>query len=118
MRADRNLSRRSFLTASTTLAAATIVPRHVLGGPGRVPPSEQLNVAVIGTGGQGITNIMNLHQHRDVKISAICDPARFWDNTEIGDEPVRPPAQLYRFLETFRQGAPTPRVNPTGARDG
>lgn len=83
MRADRNLSRRKFLTASTTLAAATIVPRHVLGGPGRVPPSEQLNVAVIGTGGQGITNIMNLHQHKDVKISAICDPAQFWDNTEI-----------------------------------
>lgn len=43
---------------------------------------------------------------------------QFWDNTEIGEEPVKPPAQLYRFLETFRQGDPTPRVNPTGARDG
>lgn len=39
----------------------------------------------------------------------------FWDNTEIGDEPVRPPAQLYRFLETFRRGQEAPRVNPTGA---
>ena len=30
-------------------------------------------------------------------------------DTEIGEEPVRPPAQLYRFLETFRRGADTPR---------
>jgi hypothetical protein len=43
---------------------------------------------------------------------------QFWDSTEVGDEPVKAPAQLYRFLETFRQGEPTPRVNPTGARDG
>lgn len=42
--------------------------------------------------------------------------AEFWENTEIGEEPVRPPAQLHRFLETFRRGAPTPRVNPTGSR--
>lgn len=42
---------------------------------------------------------------------------QFWDNTEIGEQPVKAPAQLYRFLETFRQGESTPRVNPTGARD-
>lgn len=41
--------------------------------------------------------------------------AEFWDNTEIGDEPVKPPAQLYRFLETFRQGMGTPRVDPRGS---
>ena len=42
--------------------------------------------------------------------------AEFWANTDIGEEPVRPPAELYRFLETFRRGAPTPRVNPMGSR--
>lgn len=65
------------------MATVHIVPRHVLGGPGRTPPSEQLNVAVIGTGGQGITNIKNLLKHPDVKISAICDVAQFWDNSKL-----------------------------------
>ena len=83
MRNVRNLSRRQFRATSTTLAAASIVPRHVLGGPGHTPPSEQLNVAVIGTGGQGITNIKGLLGHKDVKITAICDPAQFWDNTKL-----------------------------------
>ena len=83
MRKRQNLSRRRFMATSSALAAASIVPRYVLGGPGHVPPSEQLNVAVIGTGGQGITNIKQLLKHRDVKITAICDVAQFWDNSKL-----------------------------------
>jgi len=79
----KTLSRRKFITNSTALAAASIVPRYVLGGPGHVPPSDRLNVAVIGTGGQGITNIKNLLQHSDVNITAICDVAQFWDNSDL-----------------------------------
>ena len=30
-----------------------IVPRNVLGGPGFIAPSDQLNIASIGTGGKG-----------------------------------------------------------------
>ncbi len=37
-------------------AAPTIVPRHVLGGLGFVPPSERLNIGVIGAGGMGASN--------------------------------------------------------------
>ena len=77
MRKERNLNRRQLIAKSATLAAFSIVPRHVLGGPGHTSPSDQLNVAVIGTGGQGITNIKNLLTHSDVKITAICDVARF-----------------------------------------
>jgi SnoaL-like domain len=41
--------------------------------------------------------------------------AEFWDRLDTyGDEPVAPPAPLYRFLETFRRGEGTPRVNPKG----
>ena len=83
MSVSRRLSRRRFVAAATSLAAAHIVPRHVLGGPGQTPPSDQLNVAVIGTGGQGIVNIRNLLKHPDVKITAICDVAEFWDNSQI-----------------------------------
>lgn len=43
-------SRRQFLkTASAAVATFNIVPRHVLGGPGFVPPRERVNVAIIGT---------------------------------------------------------------------
>ncbi|MHC4372102.1 MAG: gfo/Idh/MocA family oxidoreductase, partial [Planctomycetota bacterium] len=49
-----DIGRRRFLRGTaTTLASITIVPRHVLGGPGHTPPSEKLNIAGIGVGGRG-----------------------------------------------------------------
>jgi hypothetical protein len=42
------MTRREFVGAAPALAAFTIVPRHVLGGPGRKPPSDKLNIAGIG----------------------------------------------------------------------
>ncbi len=50
---EARISRRDFIGGAITVAAFTIVPRHVLGGPGFVPPSEELNIACIGVGGQG-----------------------------------------------------------------
>ncbi len=79
----QRLTRRKFMAKSTAVAAAAIVPRHVLGGPARTAPSSQLNIAVIGTGGQGIHNIKEFLKHSDVKIAAICDPAEFWDNSDL-----------------------------------
>ncbi len=49
-------NRRDFLKATAGIAAgtaATIVPRHVLGGVGGKPPSEKLNLAGVGIGGVG-----------------------------------------------------------------
>lgn len=69
-------SRRNFIKgAAATVAAFNIVPRHVLGGPRFVPPSEKVNVAIIGVGGQGRSNIRNLFQLDDVQIISIADPA-------------------------------------------
>ncbi len=83
IRKEQRLNRRQFIAKSATLSVAGLVPRHVLGGSNHIPPSDQLNVPVIGTGGQGITNIKTLLTHRDVKITAICDPAQFWDNSDL-----------------------------------
>lgn len=77
------VSRRRFLRTTLTLTAVSVVPRWILGGPGLVPPSNRLNVAMIGAGGQGITNLKELLKHPDVAVSAICDVAEFWDNSHL-----------------------------------
>lgn len=52
-------SRRSFIKkTSTAMAGFYIVPRHVLGGVGYTPPSDKLNLAVIGAGGKGKSDIL------------------------------------------------------------
>jgi len=72
--------RRQFLaTAASAMAAATIVPRHVLGGPGFVAPSDKVNVALIGAGGQGLMNLRSLFQEPDCQVIALADPAEEWD---------------------------------------
>ncbi|MBL7153359.1 MAG: Gfo/Idh/MocA family oxidoreductase [Phycisphaerae bacterium] len=64
------LSRRDFVAGITAAAAFTIVPRQVLGGPGNRPPSEKLNIAGIGVGGQGASNLQQLESQN---IVALCD---------------------------------------------
>jgi predicted dehydrogenase len=71
------ISRRTFVRDSATAAAAfamapTIVPRHVLGGVGYRAPSRTLNVAMIGFGGMGMSNMNALVQAGE-NIVAVCD---------------------------------------------
>src|SRR5271170_3858969 len=64
------ISRRSFITRTAVAGAAfTIVPRHVLGR-GFTPPSDMLNVACVGVGGMGRSNLINLATQN---IVALCD---------------------------------------------
>ncbi len=54
MRKQTIVSRRRFLKKSAgAIAAFTIVPRFVLGGPNNTPPSETFGGALIGCGGRG-----------------------------------------------------------------
>ncbi len=65
-------SRRNFLkTGVATFATISIVPRHVLGGPGHTPPSEILTRAVIGTGGMGMGHVNSINT--ECKLLAVCD---------------------------------------------
>src|SRR5689334_19944851 len=76
------VSRRQFLTRSAMAAAAvSIVPRHVLGGAKYVAPSENVNIAIIGAGGQGRTNVRALFQEKDAQIIAVADPIEHHDLT-------------------------------------
>jgi len=68
---ERNrLSRRNFIRQATAVAAFAVVPRQVLGGPGRTAPSEKLNIGCIGIGGQGAYDIQNVSSEN---IVALCD---------------------------------------------
>ena len=54
----KGLSRRNFIrTVGAASAAFTIIPRHTLGGIGYTAPSDMLNIAGIGVGGRGISDI-------------------------------------------------------------
>jgi predicted dehydrogenase len=73
-------TRREFIQTTAAAAAAfTILPRHVLGGPRFVAPSDKVNVAIIGAGGQGRTNCRALFQEEACQVIAIADPAEEWD---------------------------------------
>lgn len=67
------MKRRTFLQAAAGgVAGFSIVPRHVLGGEGVVPPSEMINVAGVGIGGQGGGVIKDMSQH-GANIGVLCD---------------------------------------------
>ncbi len=72
MRKPGSQTRREFLRAAGTAAAAfTIVPRHVIAASGQTPPSEKLNIAGIGVGGQGAGDLDMVAP--DNNIVALCD---------------------------------------------
>jgi predicted dehydrogenase len=58
---------------ATTAAASslTLLPRHVLGGPGQSPPSEKVNIAGIGVGGMGAANLRALASQNIVALSDV-----------------------------------------------
>ncbi len=87
---ERRLSRRKFLGQSgATAMAFSIVPRHVLGGPGFVPPSDKVNIAFIGVGSQGLRVMLHFLKEPDVQGVAVCDPNKGsadhpqWDTHEF-----------------------------------
>src|SRR2546428_9618091 len=70
------LSRRRFIQAGAAATAFTIVPRHVLGGPGFVAPSEKVTVAYIGCGTQGLREMPAMLDVPGIRIVAVGDPVR------------------------------------------
>jgi hypothetical protein len=87
------IDRREFIkTAATGALALTIVPRHVLGGPGFVAPSDKLTLAYVGCGTQGLRELLPLLAVPGVQVVAVCDPNQYatgyrdWSKNGIRDE--------------------------------
>lgn len=110
-RREDGISRRELLGRTAAAAAFAIVPRFVLGGEGHVPPSEKTTLAGIGTGGQGIQNMMRFQRFEEVQVVAVCDVNRessgylSWNWAQgkeerlAGREPARRAVQEYYAKE-------------------
>lgn len=98
-----NLTRRGFVSSAASAAFAfTIVPRHVLGGPGYIAPSEQLQVAGIGAGGMGGGDIATVSK-LGANFVALCDVD---DERAAGTLSAHPKARRYKdFREMIEKEA-------------
>ncbi|MBP1647739.1 MAG: iolG 6 [Bacteroidetes bacterium] len=95
------VSRREFLGTTAAAAAFTIVPRHVLGGPGYTAPSDKLNIGCVGVGGKGQSDIQAVSTEN---IVALCDV----DDEHIAmvlkeDGPQNPQLGKAKKYRDFRQ---------------
>lgn len=111
------ISRRKFVRNVTLSSAVfSIVPRHVLGGSGFTAPSDKVNIGIVGVGGRGKENIEDLLALNDVQVTAIADPAEYWDlagfyyRTEAGRGPVK------KMIESHFQ-TKTPKYKVAEYRD-
>ena len=96
----KKITRRSFVgTTGAAVAGLTILPGNVVSGFGFKAPSDKLNIAGIGIGGVGATNLRNVAASEN--IVALCDvdwgyskhvfdaypaAARYWDFRKMYDE--------------------------------
>jgi len=81
--------------SAATAIGFSIVPRHVLGGPGYVPPSDKINMAFIGVGAQGLRVMLHFLKEPDVQGVAVCDP-----NKSSADHPQWEP---HEFCNSVRK---------------
>jgi len=96
---NSKITRRGFIGTTSTLAAGLmIVPSNTIAGLGHKAPSDKLNIAGVGIGGMGFTNLKNMETEN---IVALCDidwdhskrcfeyfpnAPRYWDWRKMYDE--------------------------------
>ncbi len=86
-----NTTRRQFLQTTTLAASAvSIVPGSILGRPGTKSPNEKLNIAGVGVGGMGRSN---LKQCAAENIVALCDVDQEYAAKTFKEYPA---ARVYR----------------------
>jgi predicted dehydrogenase len=91
---NSNESRRKFIKNGLIASAGfMIVPRNVLGGKGFVAPSDKLNIAAIGAGGKGQSDLENFSKSPYVNIVALCDVD---DRRAATSRTTYPKAKYYR----------------------
>ena len=103
------MTRRQFISTTAGTAAASIIPRRVLGGKGFIAPSDKINIGYVGCGSQGLRLLMPALLKPEFNIIAVCDP-----NRKSDDYPTWGPGELKGRIRSFLD-------NPgwgEGTRDG
>jgi predicted dehydrogenase len=91
---ERENSRRDFLKKGLTAAAGFyIVPRHVLGGPGFLAPSDKLVIAAVGAGGKGGDDIQHFFKSGKAEIAVLTDVD---DRRSVDSRKDFPKAKYYK----------------------
>src|SRR6187549_902214 len=91
------LPRRQFMhTAAAAAAAFTVLPRHVLGGPRHIAPSDRVNIAGVGVGGMGRANMQALS---GMNLVAMCDVDWSYVDARYADIPKQIEAANKRLGE-------------------
>src|SRR2546422_7935675 len=120
MSKKKEISRRDFLaTAAAGGAACAIVPRNVLGR-GFTPPSDTLNIAAVGVGGMGRSNMINLASQN---IVALCDvdwryADKGFDHLDIDIERLKKRIELPAPPQPGESSAPFDPVKAQARIDG
>lgn len=85
--------RRTFLKTLGAAGIFTIVPRHVLGGNGYLPPSDQITKGIIGVGGIGKSSY-HFTSTKEYRLVSVCD---------VDENHLKQAVELgkKRFNETF-----------------
>lgn len=80
-------TRRNFIKAAAVAGAGImILPRCTLGGKGFVPPSDKINIALVGAGDISMHHLNEVFKYDDVQIISIADPAEYWDNKRLNKQ--------------------------------
>lgn len=103
---NKGLDRREFIKSTAVASAFMLVPRHVLGGPAYVAPSDKINIAAVGVGGKGRSDIRAVAHEN---IYALCD----MDDNRLGatlqqdwTAPFRDKAKKYRDYREMLDNEP------------
>jgi predicted dehydrogenase len=100
------MNRRNFLKRGTaSLAAFTVLPRNVLGGVNFTPPSDQINLGIIGCGAQGRWTLgPEFAKRANVIAAADCDSIRLQAMQEIIDrETQKAKGQAYKGFKQYAE---------------
>jgi len=102
---NRQINRREFIEAAAVAGSVAVVPRSVLGGPGRVAPSDKITIAQIGMGTQAVRELGGLLADPGIQIVAVCDPNTDSNNyVEWGKGGIRKRIGQYMGKPRWRAG--------------
>lgn len=100
------MERRDFIKNAAALSSFMIVPRHVLGGPAYVSPSDKINIAAVGAAGKGSSDIRAVAHENIYALCDIDDNRMAATLAEDFARPFREKAKRYRDYREMLDNEP------------